>query len=138
MNTITAGEMLGFHNDLYQMCKRFIKNHLNNESYTVEELQKEFTYSVYENFANWDSMLDKPIITTHRINLLLDIILQKEFDTLVDVSAYIRLLVDELKCLIKQLKGYKSKDIISDVQLTTLNDTPQILEELKLTLTLFN
>ena len=137
MNTITAGEMLGFHNDLYQMCKRFIKNHLNNESYTVEELQKEFTYSVYENFTNWVDMLDKPIITTQRINLLLDIILQKEFDTLVDVSAYIRLLVDELKCLIKQLKGYKSKDIISDVQLTTLNDTPQILEELKLTLTLF-
>lgn len=138
MNTMTAGEMRGFHNGLYQMCKDFIKNYLNNESYTVEELQKEINYFVYDNFANWDSMLDKPIITTHRINLLLDIILQKEFDTRVDVSAYVRLLVDELKCLIKQLKGYKSKDIISDGQLTTLDDTPQILEELKLTITLYN
>ena len=130
MNTIniTAGEMLGMNNDLYEICKRFIKNRLNNESYTVEELQKEFFSFLYI----WDATTNKPIITTQKINILIDKILQKEFDTLMDLSAYIYFLKEELSHLLISLSDRDCMGVVSNHQLTDLNDSLQILEELKI------
>ena len=138
MNTIniTAGEMLGMNNDLYQICKRFIKNRLDDdESYTVIELQLDFVHFLKSYFDDWDVETDnKPLITTNRIYFLINKICFDVYLTTIDLSADVNLLKDELKYLLECLSEYFAFDKLEDNDnvLTDLYDNPQTLIELEI------
>lgn len=135
MNTIsiTAGEMMSMNNDLYQICKRFIKNRLDDdESYTVKELQLDFVCFLKSYLDDWFEETDnKPLITTNRIYFLINKICFDVYLTTIDLSADVNLLKDELKCLLEQLSEMYSYTELENGVIIDLDDNPQTLIELE-------
>lgn len=132
MNTITAGEMLGMHNDLYQICKRFIKFKSEKTTY-ITDLQKDFNTDISEYLDDWNEETDnKEFITTDRINFLINKVCFNDFLTYEEFSAYVNLLKDELKNLLEVLSETYSYTPLNDYDLADLDDNPQTLEELEI------